>query len=169
MTDPKAWLLAVLLSTHLLDILHLILKVTDCPLASHHLLLPVRACPLHYTVHFGPMLLRRGLWHPIGHVSVVLRETRLHRSGFCSHPPPRLTCMVIVFVCLCVHMHTCRCIVCLDAHAHMCSLDQLFPAPLLLSTGNRRLGTNSSERCRVHRGCHVSATQYTSCCCFCLL
>ena len=65
----------VLVSTHLLDVLHLIVKVSDRPLSCHHLLLSVRARPLHHAVHFGPMMLRRGLWHPIGRVSRVLRET----------------------------------------------------------------------------------------------
>ncbi len=73
--DLKARLLAVLISTHLPDVLHLILKVIGRPLARHHLLLSVRVRPLHNAVHFGPMMLRRGLWHPIGHVSEVLRET----------------------------------------------------------------------------------------------
>ena len=87
----KAWLLGVLVSTHLPDVPHLIVKVTDCPLSCHHLLLSARARSLHYTIHFGPMMLQCGRWHPIGHVTEVLRETGSHRSGFCSHPPLRLT------------------------------------------------------------------------------
>ena len=115
--DLKARLL-VSVPTHLFDVSHLILKVIDRPLTRHHLLLSVRARPLHNAVHFGPMLLQRGLWRPIGHVSELLRETRSHRSGFCSHPPLRLTYnrhCVCVFACLivCTHAH-------LEVH-HMCS------------------------------------------------
>lgn len=149
--DLKARLL-VSVPTHLFDVSHLILKVIDRPLTRHHLLLSVWARPLHNGVHFGPMLLHRGLWRPIGHVSELLRATRSHRSGFCSHPPLRLTynChCVCVSVCLIVSTHAhlevhhmCSGFLCVDANACICTPDQVFLAPLLLSTGNRRLGTH---------------------------
>lgn len=136
-------------STHLPDVLHLIVKVIDRPLSRHHFLLSVRARPLHYAVHFGPMMLQRGLWHPIGHVSEVLRETGSHRSGFCSHPPTEAD-LVIVFVYLCaslcarshLQLYLTMCFCVWKAHPCICALDQVFPALLLLSTGNRRLGTD---------------------------
>lgn len=143
MVGPEAQLFVVLISTHLLDVLHLIIKVTDCPLARHHLLLSIRGCPLHYTVHFRPMMLQRVLWHPIGHVSEVLRETGSHRSGFCSHPLAEadLYCLcVCAFVCrLQVH---CMCFLA-NSHAYIGTLNQIFPTLPLLSNGNRRLGTES--------------------------
>lgn len=70
----KAGLLLASGSTHLSDVFHLILKVIDCPLTCHHLLLPVRAHPVHDAVHFGAMMLQRGPRRPIGHVPEVLRE-----------------------------------------------------------------------------------------------
>ncbi|TNN87496.1 hypothetical protein EYF80_002213 [Liparis tanakae] len=57
--------------------------VIDRPLSRHHLLLSVGTRPLHHAVHFGPMILLRAFWRPIGHVSEVLRETESHRS-LCS-------------------------------------------------------------------------------------
>lgn len=114
-------------STHLPDVPHLIMKVIDRPLSCHHLLPSVRARPLHYSVHFGPMMLQRGFWHPIGHVSEVLRETGSHRSGFCSHPQteaPRGCHCICVLMCMlvCADMHTCRWITCLCVDAHACIL-----------------------------------------------
>lgn len=61
---------------HLSDVFHLILKVTGSPLPCHHLLLSVRAHPLHDAVDFGPAMLQRGVRHPIGHVPEVLREDK---------------------------------------------------------------------------------------------
>lgn len=127
--DLASWLCEV--STHLPDVPHLIMEVIDRPPSCHHLLLSVRARPPHYSVHFGPMMLQRGFWHPIGHVSEVLRETGSHRSGFCSHPPTEahkgchcicvLMCMLVcrhahlqvdhTFVCVCTcwrYVHSIR-------------------------------------------------------------
>lgn len=65
-----------LTAAHLSDVFHLILKVTGRPLPCHHLLLSVRAHPLHDAVDFGAAMLQRGVRHPIGHVPEVLREDK---------------------------------------------------------------------------------------------
>lgn len=111
----------VFVSTHLPDVPHLILKVIDRPFPCHHLLLSVRDLPLHHTVHFGPMVLWRGLWHPIGRVFVELRETGSQRSGFCTGSCWGCPCScVFVKACMFKHEHlhpfTCGC-----ACLHMCT------------------------------------------------
>lgn len=99
----KAWLLASSVSTHLSDVPHLILKVTDRPLPGHHLLLSFRARPL--AGHFGPMVLQRCIWDPIGHVSVGLREATFHRSGQVSPDSLADSCLycISVFLHFCAH------------------------------------------------------------------
>lgn len=66
------------------------------------------------------------------------------RSGFCTHPPPRLT-YAVNCVCICVlactHAHLWVHRMCMNANACIFTLNQVFPAQVLLSTGNRSLGT----------------------------
>lgn len=131
-TEP-AWLFAACASTHLSDVPHLILKVTDRPLTGHHLRLSFRADAL--AGHFGPVVLQRCVWDPIGHVSVLLREARFHRSGFPTQLG-RFTSLLYfcIYALLCTHI--------MDASACMFALSQVFPAPVPLSRGKRRLGTS---------------------------
>lgn len=165
----STWRLALVVSTHLPDVPHFILKVTVGPLSCHHLLLSVRARPLHHAVHFGPMMLQRGLWHPIGHVSGVLRETGSHRSGFCSHPLTdwHLLCnWLLTYAHLQVHrLFTCG----YGWHAIICTVYwiRIFHfCCWALEMGGWELMAKKSAACW---RCHVSATWYMSCCCFCLL
>lgn len=173
--DLKAWWFVVSVSTHLSDVPHLILKVTDRPLTCHHLLLFVWAHPLHDAIHPGPMMLQRGLWRPIGHFTEVLRETGsppvrfLHTASteadICCH-------RVCICALACTHAHLGLHHMCMNANACIFTLDQVFPALVLLSTGNRSLGTivlKKKKEYRVYRRCHVSATQYRSGCRFCRL
>lgn len=150
------------------------MKVIDRPLSRHHFLLSVWACPPHYSVHFGPMMLQRGLWHPIGHVSEVLRETGSHRSGFCSHPPTEADLVIVfVFLCasLCARSH-CSCtwlcvFVCECTSLHMCTWSGI-SSVTAAEHWKQKVGNWWLKKCKVHWRCHVSATQYVSCC-SCLL
>lgn len=172
----RCW--SVLVPTHLFDVFHLILKVIDCPLTRHYLLLSVRAHPLHNAIHFGPMMLQWGLWHPIGHVSEVLRETGSHWSGFCGQL--HRGCLILSFLtfCLCDYVlasvHTCT------FFEHITSAWVQTPAYLHLIRYFRQrccwaLETGVWEQAskkkwgRVYWGCHISATQYMSCCHYCQL
>lgn len=119
--DLKAWLFVVSVSTHLSDVPHLILKVTDRPLTCHHLLLFVWAHPLHNAIHFGPMMLQRGLWRPIGHFTEVLRETGSPPSGQVSaHTLHRGWHMLSLCLYLCACLHTCTLVGASHVHEYKC-------------------------------------------------
>lgn len=151
--DPAA-------STHLSDVPHLILKVTDRPLTGDHLLLSFRAGPLHTAGHFGPMVLQRCLRDPIGHVSVGLREARFkHSSGFSKQPglitPSLHFC---IYAPPCVHTcHGCKCL-------HICTWSGISSSSAAEhrkeEAGNKRL-----KKCRVYWRYHISAAQNLSCGC----
>lgn len=113
-------------------------------------------------------MLQRGLWHPIGHVSEVLRETGLCRSGFSSYLPLRQAYAGMVSLCLCAHlqMHCMSLHVHVHAHAYICASDQVFQRPRCCAVEIGSWQCAAKKWCRVHRRCRVSATQDMSCCPF---